>query len=221
MKWILSTVGCNLLEVALGQATAMDPDWKQKVALLQGKVIAFEITDFSTTLLFLPGEEGVFVRPQTVSDTDNSQINESVDVIITGSIRGFLKLMDARRKGLQVIGGEVKFSGDVAVGQNFEKLLASLSPEWEESLSRLFGDPITRQVIDTAESIKKSLRQILQNFSENTQDYIQEEAQLLPAKIEAENFAEDNASLRADVARMEARVRRLNNQLSPPGRVSS
>lgn len=220
MKWLLTTVGCNLLEVALLQATAMDPDWKQKVALLDGKVIALEITDFTTTLLFLPSEQGLFVRPKTVSESDNNQKNEAMDVIIRGSIRGFFQLMEARRKGLQIIGGEVIFSGDVAVGQNFEQLLASLSPEWEESLSRLFGDPVSREIVDTSTRIKQGFQQIYEDVRANVQDYIQEEAALSPTKIEIENFAEDNAGLRADTARMEARIKRIKAQWFAEGEAS-
>ncbi len=214
MKWVFSTVGCKLLETALCHATAMDPQWKQKVALLEGKVIALELTDFSTTMVFIPGEQGLFVRPLPTSETDPCQSRETVDVFISGTIEGFLHLIDARRKAQQVVGGGVKFSGDVAVGQHFEKLLASLSPEWEASLSRIFGDAMTRLIVDSSHYFQQSFRKILSDFGTNVQDYVQQEAGLLPVQIELDNFAEDTAILRADVARMEARIKRLNAHLA-------
>ncbi len=110
-----------------------------------------------------------------------------------------------------MIGGDVSFAGDIAVGQNFEQLLASLSPEWEETLSRMFGDLLSRKIIDSAAEMKIEFKKQLSNFLTNTQDYIQEESRLSPAKMEMDVFFTKTVTLRSDVARLEARIKRLNS----------
>ncbi len=208
MIWVVDTIVVSLLETALGLVVNRDPDWKQKVQPLLGKVIELELTDFSKSVYFLPTEEGILVQSefQTASDKDP---DDSVDVSIRGSIAGFLEMLEARRKGEKVIGGDVKFEGNVGVGQEFEILLSSLSPEWEESMSHWVGDPMARKITEVNQDLGKYLRKSLETIRENTTDYIQHEAQLSPAPIEVENFKSDVANLRSDVARMEARIKHI------------
>jgi len=208
MNWALDTIVVTVVENALALVVNRDPDWKSKVEPLRGKVIELELTDFSKSLYFLPTTEGILVQSEFKSSPEAQQI----DVSIRGSISGFLEMLDARRKGEKVIGGDVKFEGNVGVGQEFEILLSSLAPEWEESLSHLVGDPMARKVTEINIELGKYLRQALSTISENTTDYIQHEAQLSPAPIEVENFKSDVSQLRSDIARMEARVKLLQKQ---------
>jgi ubiquinone biosynthesis protein UbiJ len=217
MNWALDTVLVTVVETALSVVVNRDPDWQSKVAPLQGKVIQLELTDFAKSLYFLPTSESILVQ----SEFQASPENKHIDVSIRGSIAGFLGMLEARRKGEKVIGGDVKFEGNVGVGQEFEILLSSLSPEWEESLSRVVGDPMARKITEINIELGKYLRQAVSTISENTTDYIQHEAQLSPAPIEIENFKNDVSDLRSDLARMEARVKQIQKQQSAEREKSS
>ncbi len=211
--WILDTAVVSIVETALAVVINRDPDWKAKVTPLQGKVIELELTDFSKSLFFLPTADGILVQSEFQSSfnkiNSSNHSSSSVDVSIRGSITGFLSMLEARRQGKKVIGGDVKFEGNVGVGQEFEILLSSLSPEWEESLSHVVGDPLARKISETTIELGKYLRQALSTMSQNTTDYIQHEANLSPAPIEIENFKDDVSGIRSDVSRLEARVRRI------------
>jgi len=216
MNWALDTIVVTVVETALSVVVNRDPDWKSKVEPLQGKVIELELTDFSKSLYFLPTAEGILVQSEFKTTPENAQI----DVSIRGSIAGFLGMLEARRRDEKVIGGDVKFEGNVSVGQEFEILLSSLSPEWEESLSHVVGDPVARKITEINIELGKYLRQALSTISENTTDYIQHEAKLSPAPIEIENFKSDVSELRSDLARMEARVKLLQKQQTVAGEKS-
>jgi ubiquinone biosynthesis protein UbiJ len=207
--WALDTVLVSVVETALAVVISRDTEWKNKVQPVIGTVIELELTDFSKSLFFLPTAEGILVQNQFQSSVEDGAESNTVDVAIRGSISGFLKMLDARRKGEKVIGGDVKFEGDIGVGQQFEILMASLSPEWEESLSKIVGDPVARKISETTEELGKYLKKALKTIGENTGDYIHHEAQLSPPQIEVQNFTEDVGGLRSDLARLEARVRRL------------
>ncbi len=201
MNWVVPTIAVSLLEGLLSRLITMDPNWPGNAQTISGQVIELELTDLSIRLFFLPSTKGMVVQ---------SSFADKANVRISGSLSGFLKLIQARRKGETLIGGDVRFEGDVAAGQQFEKLMASLSPEWEESLSRLVGDPIAHQASQFAKELGNYLTQATDLIRQNTKDYVQEEARFSPAVIEVENFSTDVAELRSDLARLEARVRRLN-----------
>jgi len=208
--WVVDTVVVAVIEAALGVVVNRDPEWKTKVLPLQGKVIELELTDFSKSLFFLPSIDGILVQSDFQANPEKDQ-NGNVDVAIRGSIAGFLEMLEARRKGKKIIGGDVKFEGNVGVGQEFEILLSSLSPEWEESLSHVVGDPMAHKIGELNQQLGAYLRQALNTIGQNTSDYIHYEALLSPAPIEIDNFKSDVATLRSDLARLEARIRQLNN----------
>lgn len=201
MNWVVPTIAVSLLEGLLSRLIAMDPNWPVNAQSLSGQVIELELTDPGIHLFFLPSTKGMIIQ---------SSFAGKANVRISGSISGFLKLIQARRKGETVIGGDVRFEGDVAAGQQFEQLMASLSPEWEESLSRLVGDPIAHQASIFAKELGNYLNQAVDTIGQNAKDYVQEEARFSPAPIEVENFSTDVAELRSDLARLEAKVRRLS-----------
>ena len=105
--------------------------------------------------------------------------------------------------------------GDSDTGQQFQDMLSAVDWDWEEQLSQLTGDVVAHQAgrlaREAIQFISNSSRTLQQDISE----YLQEEARLLPARIEVGYFLEEVDQLRADVDRLSARVDRLSQTRDP------
>ena len=112
--------------------------------------------------------------------------------------------------------GAVKIDGDTETGQAFQDLLADVDWDWEEQLSRVTGDVIAHQTGKLAKQAKQLLSDSRDTLAQDCSEYLQEEAQWLPTQIEVDYFLADVDRLRDDVARLEARVKRLLQAGDPP-----
>lgn len=187
------------LESALNFYLGQDPENTQRAASLQGKVIALSITGMGLTLYFLPAAEGVQVLGHYEGD---------IDARLSGSPLGLARLgLDRREDAL--FAGAVKIDGDAAVGQQFQELLARTDWDWEEQLSRVTGDVFAHQAGRLAARVGQLWRDSRETLAGDCSEYLQEEARLLPTRIEVTYFLDDVDRLRDDAERLAARVERL------------
>lgn len=187
------------LESALNLYLGQDPDSARRAACLQGKVIAITLTAPQLTLYFLPDAKGVQVL---------SRFEGDIDTHLSGSPLGFARLaLDNREDAL--FQGAVKIDGDTATGQAFQELLAATDWDWEEQLSHITGDVIAHRLGRLAAQAGQLLRDGRETLASDCSEYLQEEAQLLPTRIEVQYFLNDIDHLRDDTERLEARVNRL------------
>jgi ubiquinone biosynthesis protein UbiJ len=187
------------LESALNAYLKQVPDVEQRAAALQGKVIALSITGTHLTLYFLPAADGVQVLSHYEGD---------IDTHLSGSPLGFARLALDRREDA-LFQGAVSIDGDTDVGQQFQELLAGADWDWEEQLSRIAGDVIAHQAGNLGRQAKRFLDESRTTLAQDCSEYLQEEARLLPTRIEVEYFLSDVDRIRDDVSRLEARVERL------------
>jgi ubiquinone biosynthesis protein UbiJ len=125
-----------------------------------------------------------------------SEYGDEPDVIISGSLLALARL--AAPDGDTVVRGDaVELGGDVILARKFQSLLRYARPDFEEELSVLVGDA-------AAHGIGEFVRGVSQNMSE----YLQEESRSVPSRYEAEVFRGQVDTLRDDVARFEARLKR-------------
>ncbi len=193
------------LETALEIYLKQDPVALQQCSTLEGRVIALEFTGLDLTLYFIPGTEGILVTGYYEGEPDTRLI---------GSPFGFARLTLGPREDA-LFKGAVEIQGDTETGQQFQDVLSSVDWDWEEQLSKLTGDVIAHQagsmVRKAANFISNSRDTLRQDISE----YLQEEARLLPARIEIGYFLEEVDQLRTNVDRVAARVNRLLQTCNP------
>lgn len=172
---------------------------RSRLAPLQGKTLALEFTGIGLNLYVQCTDDGVSL---------SSDFNEEADVIITGSP---LAMLAFARSDAQdgIRGGSVKFAGDIGVAQDFQKLFASLSPDFEEELSRLIGDEAAFRVGSVVRDAIKFGMQTFDSFTRGVSAHLTEGSRDVPAQEEMDEFLEDIDRLRADVERAEARINRL------------
>lgn len=197
LKGVFSAVE-SLLARQLEASTAA----RTKLERLDGKTLALELTGIGLN---------VYVHCSTDEVSLSSEFDEQADVIISGTPLAMLAFARADpQEGIR--GGSVKFTGDIGVAQDFQKLFATLSPDFEEELSRLIGDEAAFRVSSV---VRDAVRFGLRAFDTLTRGlgaHLTESSRDVAANSEVNEFLEDVDRLRADVERAEARL----NRVPPP-----
>ena len=192
------------LETSINQLLKQDSTTLEKFAALQGKVIAFELTDLELTLYLFPHTEGIQVKYLYEGKTDTT---------LQGNTLAFvnMSLGDATES---FFSGDVRIKGDIELGQHFKRILDQLDLDWEEWLSTYTGDLIAFKAGNLIRSLNSWGKDTLKTLELDAREYIQDEGQLTPHSIELEKFTKNISQLRDDTARLEARVSRLQKQLA-------
>ncbi len=166
---------------------------------LDGTVVAIRVRDTALTAYFVVAGDAVDVSSEYAGDAD---------VIIEGSLITLARM--AGQAGESAIrDGSLNLSGDARLAQRFQRLLSLAKPDLEEELSSVVGDVAAHRLGVIARGVGRWAESATSTMGANIREYLQEESGDVPSRYEAERFAMDVGRLRDDVARAEARLKRL------------
>lgn len=194
----------EVLETSINLALKQDPSTLEKFTALQGKVIAFELTDLELTLTLFPHNEGVQIK---------YLYEGTADTTLQGNALAFvnMSLGDATES---FFSGDIRIKGDIELGQRFKRILDQLDLDWEEWLSQYTGDLIAFKTGSLIRNFNSWGKEVFKTLELDAREYIQDEGQLSPHPIELDEFSQNINHLRNDTARLEARILRLQEQLA-------
>ncbi|MDH5182943.1 MAG: SCP2 sterol-binding domain-containing protein [Gammaproteobacteria bacterium] len=193
---------CATLESAFNGLIAMDPEAKHRLADMQGKVIRIRLKEIDLSLTLIPTSDGVMVYPLYDAEPDTE---------IVGTPMGLINLGLGNKSALFT--GEVEINGDVKLGQQVNRLLDQLHIDWEEQLSHLTGDAVAHHLGRAARGTLQWGTQALGGLATKLTEYLQHESRDLPLHDEVEPFLTQVDGLRDDLARLEARIKRIQHTL--------
>ena len=188
------------LEAALNQYLSLDPEMSRQLGKLHGAVIGFDLSGTGIQMFFIPDQKG---QVQVFS-----QLEGNADCLVTGSPLSLLRSSQSDNAE-QVFSGEVEIQGNSSLAQEFTRILKQVDVDWEEQLSRITGDIIAHQAGTAFRNTSNWFTRNNESARQNLQEYLQEEARLLPGMFELENFYNDVDQLRDDTERLAARIKRL------------
>ncbi|MGM0552533.1 MAG: ubiquinone biosynthesis accessory factor UbiJ [Pseudomonadota bacterium] len=137
-------------------------------------------------------------------------IEEPADVQLAGSPLALAAALGRDdRSGLTL-------AGDAAVLSDLRHALNAAEHDWEVLFERIAGVGAAAPVRRLLEGTLSGLRHGARRGAEDVVDYARDEAGWLPPGGAFEAFAEDVADLRDDVARLEARLRRIETGGATP-----
>ncbi|HRJ51527.1 MAG TPA: SCP2 sterol-binding domain-containing protein [Candidatus Thiothrix moscowensis] len=174
----------------------------ERLQALQGKLICLHISNPDLKLYFLPTADTVRVTTTYEAEPD---------VTIHGSALALMRLSSAEDTGKAMLEQGIKIDGDMGLGNRFSQILREIDVDWEELLSRAVGDVIAHQMGQLARATKGWLEDSAHAMRLNTQEYLQEEARLVPADAELRQYLDAVDTLRMDTDRLEARLKRLES----------
>ena len=184
----------------------LDPDGREKLGGLEGKVVCVKITAPEIELFLKPSSKGLVIVPEH---------DATPDVTLTGSLLSFAKLGVAGSGNGVLSSGQVIIEGDVETGQDFQKILGQLDLDWEELLSRFIGDTPARKTGNILRDIGGWTRESAELSRENISDYLKEEKRILATPLAMERLEKDVEKVRGDVDRIEQRMNRIRRLLEP------
>lgn len=194
------TLALTGLETAINSILRLDPNTLEQLAALDGKAIKIELSDWEMAFYVLPHAQGLQLIPE---------YHKKTDTIIKGKLINLLKVGTAGATTTAMFDESISISGDTRTGEAIRNVLRNLDIDWEEHLSKIVGDSIAHKLTfhfkKTITLSKKGLR----SFGENIQEYLHHESQQLPTPQAVENFCQDVGTLRDDIDRMQARIKRL------------
>jgi ubiquinone biosynthesis protein UbiJ len=192
------------IETAFNAYLDLDPETAAKLGGMSGKVIGIEITDLGITLFFCPVQDRLRVLPKYEGEPEAVVIGSSLALVrpgLSGDPGGLLTK------------GSVKIRGDMELGKQFFDVLTSIEVDWEEQLSRYVGDISAHQIGNIFRALRAWTQRTQTSLKQNLSEYLQEEARIVPTRLEVESFLDDVDTFRTDVDRLQAKVDRLTEYL--------
>jgi ubiquinone biosynthesis protein UbiJ len=192
----------RLLETALNNYLALDPEAPEKLQAFDGKVICIDVRGPNKKLYLLINDNRITVSRNHGGEPDAS---------ISGSPAALVKLGVHRDSAPLFFGGEVEIRGDTRLGRRFKSLLAEMEIDWEEHLSRLIGDIAAHRLVSVFNEVINWSTSAASNFTADVGEYLQEESRDVVSGPEMEIFFQQVDRLRDDTERLLARTDRLSD----------
>ncbi len=189
------------MEIAVNRLLRMDSATRARVTELRGKVIRLRIVgDCPFEIIVLPDESGLRLCRQH---------DREPDVTLTGDVPVILRFAMRRVLPDVVAAGQVQISGDIDLGQRFQRLLEQADIDWEEQAARVLGDVPAHQLGNALRDLGGWSRQALRTLKQDVGEYLQEESRLLPVRSRAGAFRRSVETLQHDLDSLEERLARL------------
>lgn len=186
------------LSTRLLQHLTEQNDWSRDILLpFAGQSVALNMAFIHVNLEIL-GDGSMAVGSGNLSPEATINISPSV------AMRLMAKDPSAKR--------EVTIVGDTHLASEFAKVLANMQWDYEDDLSRVIGDVPAHQATTFAKNTIHTIQDTTQNLAEMLVEYWQEEKPLIAKKFAVEKFNAEVDTLRADVARLEKKLKKLTAQ---------
>ncbi len=185
----------KILNRNIGQSTPA----RELCGELSGTVVAVRVRNTALAASFLVNDDVLDVR---------TSIDQEPDVIIEGSLITLARMAGSSGENA-IRDGSLSLTGDAETALQFQQLLKLAQPDIEEELSGVIGDVAAHRLGEFARGLGRWARDARTTMGANLREYLQEESRDTPSRYEVERFSAAVNTLRDDVARIEARLNRL------------
>jgi ubiquinone biosynthesis accessory factor UbiJ len=192
-----------VVETALARYLSLDPEVAARLAPLSGKVLEVELRGLDLHFYLIPAGNRIQVQGHYEGVPDAS---------LRGAPLSLARLALSEQGRRALFSGAVQMEGDTELGQQLQDILNAVDIDWEEQLARLTGDVVAHQAGNATRNAQRWLGKAGESLTLDLADYLHEEGRQVPARGEVERFVADVDSLRSDIERLAARVKRLTDK---------
>jgi ubiquinone biosynthesis protein UbiJ len=185
------------MQEALRRGLELDPLTREGLVRLTGRVICLDSRGGPVIRLKV-GPEGLEVADASAG---------APHLTLRGSPFALLRHLLAGDKGTTETG--VAIEGDAGLAQQLQRLLSGYRPDLEEELAKVLGDVPARHLGNLFRDARRHAERMLGTASENLGEYLREEARVAAPAWRVREHLDEVDRLRADVERLELRIRRL------------
>jgi ubiquinone biosynthesis protein UbiJ len=186
-----------VIESALNNYIALDPELPAKLEGFAGKVICLDIVGSGQKLYLAVHNRHIEV---------NSSYDHEPDVILRGSVMALFKMSLQRNVAPLLLKGEVEIIGNMRLGRAFKALLADMHIDWEEQLANRTGDVIAHELFKNARKFVDWGKRSAESITMDVSEYLQEESRDVVTAAELQTFYAAVDDLRTDTDRLQAKI---------------
>ena len=189
-----------LLELAINKALQRDPVAMQRLARLNGRRLRLQLTlpQFAVGVRF--AAEGI----QLIEDSE--ELRQSADCRICGAPSDLLALLMDPQLAFE---NRVEITGSTQLVTELRDIAHQLDMDWGGLLGDCIGDAPAQLLLNLLQQGQRGVAEASDNLLEDLDNWLHEELQVQPCRVELEGFYDDVDRLRLDVDRLRARVERL------------
>lgn len=189
------------LQAAVRRALEFDPDTRERIAELDGRLVEIVFTGLEQTLCVAIDQGAVLF---------SRAAQREPDLRLKGTPIAFARYLMAPDR-VEITESGIKIEGDIGLAQRFVGVLRQLDIDWEEWASRYVGDVMAYRAGRFAESIRDWADNSRRQFQQDVSEYLHEEVRLLAPRERVTRLMNDIDATRSDVERLAQRVKRLRN----------
>jgi ubiquinone biosynthesis protein UbiJ len=197
---------CAPLEALINAVLAQDAGSTRRLAALEGRSVQVQCSK--------PEPLCVYLQVNHARIALRALQEEPPTASITADAGSLLRLLLAGSQTSALFSPDVSLSGDTQVIQTLHSVLMGLEIDWQAHASRLFGDVLTRQAETSLDSARHWSAQTAQSLRADVDEYLHEEARLVPSRIEVEIFSARIDELKLALDRTQARVALLRQNVA-------
>ncbi len=205
----LPSILAAMLDTAINRVLALDEDAPSRLQRLDGRMLRLDLANVGIKLYFAFSTTRVDVSIESA---------EEPDTVISGSPLALFSMAVPDGDGSWGrASSRVNISGDATLARDLERLFSRLDPDWESTLSQLFGDVWGYQVAAGIRSGSEQAREATVKAAEMVSEFLQRDSGLLVPSADIKAFADAVDETRDAVERLEARLRIMHEADVPEG----
>lgn len=191
----------NLLESSLNQTLKLDPQAKTQLAKFQDKILKLNIEGLPFPIFVILTKEQIFLQETCLKEPD---------LCLTAPPASFIDLALTQDKTAALRSPYLHIEGDMNFAQALQIWMEAFHLDWAAFLSPIIG-PTLSGLFEQASSRLHAFRHtVLERFSENLTEYLQEEKQIFPSRQEVEDFYHEVDELRDRLERVAKKIEALD-----------
>ena len=201
-----------IAERALNRVVRLDPEFIERLVPLQGRAIVVHVRDLEHRYHIEIEAGGFSITPIGFSSEiafGSEDDERNVDLRISGPPLGLCRLLIELGREDGTVPDSVRLTGDLGLVQELRRAVSGLHIDWEEEVSRFTGDVAAHELGRVARATWRWGRGAARSMAANMSEFLQEEARLLPSRLEVEEFLNGVDAIRDDVERLAQRVERI------------
>jgi ubiquinone biosynthesis protein UbiJ len=206
MNEMLASTLCAPIEALINAVLKQDPASALQLQAYRGKALRVECTSpIKLVATLVVEEQGISLR--SVYETEP-------DAAISASAGSFVSLLTSDSQTGALFSPAVALSGDTQLVQALHRIIGGLEIDWEGHFASVFGDIATHQLAEFAKRARRWGKNSREAVLDDVEEYLHEEARLLPSKSEVAHFSTRIDELKLRLDRINARTQRLGAKIT-------
>ncbi len=201
---LLKSASCWPIEKFINTVIKSDSHIQRKLASLTNNLIEIETDSPSFNLCIVFNGSEIQLRPFS-SNTLGTQCNAKIH----SDAATLISLLTAPEKARPLANPKIKISGDAQLVQRAFTLMKTLDLRWDDLLAPIAGETLTHHLKTSADEFQHWSTRSAKALKNSVDDYLKEEANLLPSDYSIEEFQNRLDQLRLRIDRAVARAELL------------